>query len=465
MPLDARGGGHRRRRRRRPARRSRRSTPPPASTTSSTRTWRRRRACTPSSRASTSAASRCSRSAVRARCTPAASPSCSSRPGRLPGQRQRAVGVRHAGVAGAHRPRPLDGARPSTDLDAAERDAAARRAARRGASSALRRRRAGVGGPLPLRRRCPLRRSGQRDHGVGRRRASSVAGDRPTSVVDAFEAEYRRIYGLTIPDVGIEAVTWRLSASSAAPAFEPGRSPPARRRRAARGTAPVVFGRGSAAVETPVYRRADARRRRRASTGPAIVEERETTVVIRPGWRGRGRAPTAARRHASGSTRVQDRRERDDDRRVRRRRARDPLADADRHGQRAGPGVAAGGVQPDRARGGRPRQRRVRSARPDGRAGRHRHAGPHQLARHRRRQHPRRVPDRLARAGRRADHQRPVQDRRPAARRHGAVPVWRNGRVIAFFGSTIHHTDVGGYGIGAGGRDCSKKASGSRSAS
>jgi N-methylhydantoinase B len=33
------------------------------------------------------------------------------------------------------------------------------------------------------------------------------------------------------------------------------------------------------------------------------------------------------------------------------------------------------------------------------------------------------------------------------------VPVWRGGRLIAFFGSTIHHTDVGGYGIGAGGRD------------
>lgn len=32
-------------------------------------------------------------------------------------------------------------------------------------------------------------------------------------------------------------------------------------------------------------------------------------------------------------------------------------------------------------------------------------------------------------------------------------PVFRGGRVIAFFGSTIHHTDVGGYGIGAGGRD------------
>ena len=32
-------------------------------------------------------------------------------------------------------------------------------------------------------------------------------------------------------------------------------------------------------------------------------------------------------------------------------------------------------------------------------------------------------------------------------------PVFHQGKVIAFFGSTIHHTDVGGYGIGAGGRD------------
>ena len=38
------------------------------------------------------------------------------------------------------------------------------------------------------------------------------------------------------------------------------------------------------------------------------------------------------------------------------------------------------------------------------------------------------------------------------------VPAWRTPatggepRLIALFGSTIHHTDVGGYGIGAGGR-------------
>jgi N-methylhydantoinase B len=34
-----------------------------------------------------------------------------------------------------------------------------------------------------------------------------------------------------------------------------------------------------------------------------------------------------------------------------------------------------------------------------------------------------------------------------------ADPATGTPRVVAFFGSTIHHTDVGGYGIGAGGRD------------
>ena len=29
------------------------------------------------------------------------------------------------------------------------------------------------------------------------------------------------------------------------------------------------------------------------------------------------------------------------------------------------------------------------------------------------------------------------------------TPVWRNDEIIAYVGSTIHHTDVGGYGIGA----------------
>ena len=73
-----------------------------------------------------------------------------------------------------------------------------------------------------------------------------------------FEAEYRRIYGLTIPDVGVEVVTWRLSAFADGDAG-----------RAAGST--VGDGHGDAAhhaarplqprraepVDTPVYRRTD----------------------------------------------------------------------------------------------------------------------------------------------------------------------------------------------------------------
>ena len=104
-------------------------------------------------------------------------------------------------------------------------------------------------------------------------------------VRSAFESEYRRIYGMTIPDVAIEAVTWRLSAYAEKAQVRPdtgatgavGAAQPVSQR-------PVVFGRGSAAVDVPVYRRQDLGVGA-AFAGPAIVEERETTTVIRPGWR------------------------------------------------------------------------------------------------------------------------------------------------------------------------------------
>jgi len=99
---------------------------------------------------------------------------------------------------------------------------------------------------------------------------------------EAFESEYRRIYGLTIPDVGLQIVTWRLSAVSAAAEFEPtavaagsGAQPAGQR--------PVVFERGRPASDVDVYKRASLGAGD-TFDGPAIVEERETTVVIRPGW-------------------------------------------------------------------------------------------------------------------------------------------------------------------------------------
>ena len=101
-------------------------------------------------------------------------------------------------------------------------------------------------------------------------------------VLAAFESEYRRIFGLTIPDVAIEIVTWRLAVSADADPVEPDPAP------IGSGSAPftrrgVVFDRAHDPIDTPVYRRS-ALGAGDTFDGPAIVEERETTAVIRPGW-------------------------------------------------------------------------------------------------------------------------------------------------------------------------------------
>jgi N-methylhydantoinase A len=106
----------------------------------------------------------------------------------------------------------------------------------------------------------------------------------PEQVHEAFETEYKRIYGMTIPDVAIEAITWRLSASATSTTVEPdhpvndaaGPAVPASHR-------PMVFARGQKPIDTPVYSR-PALGAGATFSGPAVVEERETTSVIRPGW-------------------------------------------------------------------------------------------------------------------------------------------------------------------------------------
>jgi N-methylhydantoinase A len=102
------------------------------------------------------------------------------------------------------------------------------------------------------------------------------------AVTAAFEAEYRQIFGMTIPDVAVEVVTWRLSVTADSSHVEPslgatgsGAAPHTRR--------PVVFDRNAGVVDTPVYRRHELGSGAMFD-GPAIVEERETTAVIRPGW-------------------------------------------------------------------------------------------------------------------------------------------------------------------------------------
>jgi len=108
-----------------------------------------------------------------------------------------------------------------------------------------------------------------------------VAGH-DAQVVEHFESDYRRIYGLTIPDVGIEAVTWRLSAFAAASPVEPSATV-GTTSGAAHGHRMVRFNRATAPHETPVFRRSELGVGQQI-VGPAIVEERETTAVIRPNW-------------------------------------------------------------------------------------------------------------------------------------------------------------------------------------
>ena len=103
-----------------------------------------------------------------------------------------------------------------------------------------------------------------------------------TEVQARFEEEYRQVYGMTIPDVAVEAVTWRLSAYAPAIDVDPdlsaggGDATPA-------GTRPMLFTRGADPIDTPVYKRAELGPGA-TFDGPAVVEERETTSVIRPGW-------------------------------------------------------------------------------------------------------------------------------------------------------------------------------------
>ncbi|MDQ0316909.1 hydantoinase/oxoprolinase family protein [Amorphus orientalis] len=95
-----------------------------------------------------------------------------------------------------------------------------------------------------------------------------------------FEAEYEAQYGLKLDDMAIEVVNWRVTGS--------GRKPE-------RSTAPISDGDGKAASRTrtvhihgepqdvPVYQRKELTMADRI-TGPAIVEERETTIFILEGW-------------------------------------------------------------------------------------------------------------------------------------------------------------------------------------
>ena len=96
-----------------------------------------------------------------------------------------------------------------------------------------------------------------------------------------FEDGYEKLYSLRLREVDVEVVSWRLVATGPVASRDSRlelKSVPAK----PRGRRSARFNGGD--VDTPVYARQDLARGQTVD-GPAIIEERETTIIILTGWR------------------------------------------------------------------------------------------------------------------------------------------------------------------------------------
>jgi N-methylhydantoinase A len=102
----------------------------------------------------------------------------------------------------------------------------------------------------------------------------------PAKLRATFEADYEKVYGLRLADMPVEVVSWRVVAQGKPPARE-ARVRFAAEAGAPKRTRPVHL--ADTPVDVPVYDR-DAIAVGQRIDGPVIVEERETTVFVLPGW-------------------------------------------------------------------------------------------------------------------------------------------------------------------------------------
>jgi N-methylhydantoinase A len=102
-------------------------------------------------------------------------------------------------------------------------------------------------------------------------------------ILRRFIAEYRRLYHRAGPEVPAEAITWRVRVSGPRPAIAPRRAGqrPARVEEALKGFRPAYFAEYGDFRPTPVYDRY-ALGPGAVIEGPAVIEERESTVVLGP---------------------------------------------------------------------------------------------------------------------------------------------------------------------------------------
>ncbi len=98
----------------------------------------------------------------------------------------------------------------------------------------------------------------------------------------AFEEEYKRVYGRLVEHMAVQVVTWRVVVSGPTPVMSSPRSRATAGRGSFKGTRAVRFPELPRRVDCPVHNRA-ALVGGDVLTGPVLIEEAESTVVIGPG--------------------------------------------------------------------------------------------------------------------------------------------------------------------------------------
>jgi N-methylhydantoinase A len=100
-------------------------------------------------------------------------------------------------------------------------------------------------------------------------------------LAERFDREYRRLYGRGGPSVPVEVINWRVVSSGPRPSLRLSQEDAGVSGNAIKGSRRAYFPAAGGYVDTPVYDRYALRRGNRF-VGPAIVEERESTLVVMP---------------------------------------------------------------------------------------------------------------------------------------------------------------------------------------
>lgn len=143
------------------------------------------------------------------------------------------------------------------------------------------------GDAVSVRRNAEMRYAGQGHEVTVPLPRGRLDGGQSKEIVEEFERAYQRLYGRLGPGVPLEVVNWRVTVSGPRPGVDVRlASREAAAAGARKGVRDAYFPEAGGFVDTPVYDRY-ALRSGEAFDGPAIVEERESTLVVGP--RGRAR--------------------------------------------------------------------------------------------------------------------------------------------------------------------------------